>query len=701
MLRLLAALVLGGAGGGFAADAGSPASINGPYPAFGYPWENNSLGLERVVPAPWTPIRRERERLAVWGRTFDGMRVLPAQITSQGRALFARPPRLDLVIDQEDPFAGEPSVEVQEVADDRVRWRVAASRPAYRAEAEMTLEYDGLWMVALTITPTREVRLNRLVVELPWAAGVPLFYSRYVSYDYDRQSVDPADFFDAFGQVDRTVSFPFNPTVWIGNHDVGAEWICETDEGWSPRRAKDAITIEPSPAGATFQARVVTEQLRLNQPYRLKFALLPTPVKALPADWRRVRLIGARLTDAPFERGVDRLYAMNHPDFSIQYRGLPELIPTRPGAQVRDGSGVRYMPYGTLYGMPGALPRGEWKEYAPIWQTGNPRAVSRNPNFAAALGLPQGAVSIIHINPEPKSFQDFLVWEYAQAVDRWGIEALYWDFGSPHHPSRNPLHSGGAWVAQGGQFYPLFAQRALMKRVWIALKARNPEFFIMLHQVQTPVVVSGFADAILTGEALNRMFKGPGWTVEKARTDLSAYVPDYSKLPDVMWEAQYSQRRGFINMLLSQVIKWNDALMAKHPDVAADRTRTLLARTLVCDVSLSYMRNHRATLDAVIAAQNRFPGFHEATFVGPWESGPQLREGGHALKVALYVPSSGGRCFMVAANWSAAAVTEGIAPKVGQGRVRDAVTNRPLPVTASGAVELHVPPNDFRLLIWD
>lgn len=686
---------------GRTADLKSPASSDGPYQAFGYPWENNALGMERVVPSPWSPIRRERDRLEVWGRSFDGMRLLPTQITSQGRPLFASPPRLDLVIDRESPFDAGTSSEVVESADDRVRWRTVATRPSYRAEAEMTLEYDGLWVVSLTITPTREVSLDRLVVDVPWVADVAQFYSRYVSYDYDRQSVEPADFFDAFGRLDRPIRFPFNPTVWIGNHDVGAEWICETDEGWSPRRSKEAITIQPSEAGVLLRANVVTEPLRVSQKYRLKFALLPTPVKALPSDWRRVRLIGGLVADAPFDRNADRLYAMSSPDFSIKYRGLPELIPARPGAHAQNRAGVRYMPYGTLYGMPAALPRGEWKDYAPFWQTENSHAVSRNSNFASALGLPPGAVSIVHVSTEPKSFQDFLLWEYAEAVDRWGIEALYWDFGSPQYPSRNRHHTGGDWVAQGGQFYPVFAQRELMKRAWVALKARKPEFLIMLHQVQTPVVVSGFADVILTGEALNRVFKAPGWTVEKARTDLAAYVPDYSKLPEVMWEAQYSQRRGFISMLLSQVIKWNDELMAAHPEVCAERTRVLLARTLVYDVSLSYVRNHRATLDAVIVAQNRFPGFHEASFTGPWESASLLREGGRKLRVAMYVPKTGERCFLVAANWSDSAVSEAIAPRMGKGRVIDAMTNRTMEVNPSGAVELLVPANDFRLLIWE
>ena len=65
------------------------------------------------------------------------------------------------------------------------------------------------------------------------------------------------------------------------------------------------------------------------------------------------------------------------------------------------------------------------------------------------------------------------------------------------------------------------------------------------------------------------------------------------------------------------------------------------------------------------------------------------------------MPSAGDHCFLVASNWGDTDVTEVIAPKVGRGRVTDAVTNRPVAVNASGAVELLVPANDFRLLIWE
>lgn len=706
--RLMAAATWLGRGAGVllfvagvaAAGQPSPAAPDGPYRGFGYPWENNDLGLQRVVPAPWTPVVRDGTTLRVWGRSFALGGVLPKQITSQGRLLFGREPRLDLVIDGESPFASAPPPILIEAADDRVRFRTVVSRPKYRAEAEVTLEFDGLLLVSLTLTPVGPARLERLVIELPWAKPAARFYSRYVNYDYDRQSVDPADFLAAVGRLDQPVRFGFNPTVWVGNHDVGAEWICETDEGWTPRRSAGALTFEPSPDVVLMRANVVTEAVELRKPFRLTFALHPTPVKALPADWRRVRLVGGPVPGASFDRERDRVYAMNHPDFTINFRGLPELIPLRPDARIDRGSGVRFMPYGTLYGMPAVFPRGEWKEYASYWQTDNPRAVSRNPTFAAKLGLPPNSISIIHVSPQPKSFRDFLIWEYAQAVDRWGIDGLYWDFGSPQYPSRNPNHAGGEWVARGGQFYPLFAQRELMKRTWVALKARRPDFFIMLHQVHTPVVVSGFADVILTGEALNRFFKSPQWTLEKARTDPEVYVPDYGRLPDVMWEAQYSQRRGFISMLLSQVIKWNDHLMAERPEVCAARTRTLLARTMLYDVAVSYMRNHRPTLDAVIAAQNRFAEFYESNFIGPWESAKMLRQGGERLKVSLYLPADGKRCFLVAANLGGEVVTEAVAPKIGR-RAIDAETGEPVPLDAMGAAKLIVGGNDFKMLIWE
>src|SRR4051812_39675208 len=73
------------------------------YPGHGYSWENNSLGMEEVVPAPWTPLRHDREAVECWGRRYEfGSGALPVQITSQGRKLFAAPPAIAWRVDGKD-----------------------------------------------------------------------------------------------------------------------------------------------------------------------------------------------------------------------------------------------------------------------------------------------------------------------------------------------------------------------------------------------------------------------------------------------------------------------------------------------------------------------------------------------------------------------------------------------------------------------
>lgn len=170
-------------------------------------------------------------------------------------------------------------------------------------------------------------------------------------------------------------------------------------------------------------------------------------------------------------------------------------------------------------------------------------------------------------------------------------------------------------------------------------------------------------------------------------------MPDYARVPGTVFDVQYSQRNGYVNMLLPEVFKYNDAVMLKRPDLYAKYSQTLLARMLVYDTPLEQLRIDRDMLDRVQAAQLRFPDFASARFLGPWESAPVLPSGGKALRVAFYLPKAGQSCMMVVSNLGGAEVTETIQPNLPAlerlhvdlrgSKVEDAMTQKPAPTAAS------------------
>ena len=71
--------------------ANPPSSPDGLYQGFGYEWENNDLGMDHRVPAPWTPVKVNEKVLEIWGRNYIfGETLFPRQITSQGRRTCSR-----------------------------------------------------------------------------------------------------------------------------------------------------------------------------------------------------------------------------------------------------------------------------------------------------------------------------------------------------------------------------------------------------------------------------------------------------------------------------------------------------------------------------------------------------------------------------------------------------------------------------------
>lgn len=700
----------------------SPASADGPYQSFGYEWENNHLGLQRVVPEPWTPVRLAATGVHVWGREYElGGGLLPSQITSQGERLLASAPTLELRIDGSTERFDE-EIGVVEAADDRVEWAGDVGGDGFVVRYRRLIEYDGFLRVDVEILPERPVRLERLLLSIPFRSETALFFSRYIDYDFEAQRLDHGSFVRSYGRLDKPRHLEFNPAVWIGNHEVGLEWVCETNYGWSPLRAR-SITIAPHGDTVLMTVHVVSQPVRLEAPYRFSFALYPTPVKPLRNDWRQIRLMpGGDAVELP-NRASKLNFVEPRMRIPMRFPGLPEIDESRTSSgdrrtsnisvtdvrpQIRS-AGASLIPYGTLYAMPARLPNGEWRHYARFWRTEHPRGTSRYPRWAASMGLSPREPALVYISVYPKSFQDFLVYQYVQAIDDDDIDGLYLDLASPNFSSLNSLHPYAEHVRNGGAFFPLFRHRELMKRLYVATKAKKADFLIIQHAAKLPVVVSGFSDVILSGEPLNLFFRAPGWTRRRQISDTAAYHPDYGRLPKELYEIQYAQTRGFVNMLLPETIKWdNDLLLRREFPQLLDRfTYTLVTRAVLYDTPLRISRMNTEIYKRVLRAQERFGWMVGVEFIGPWESAQFLGVSA-GVDASVYLKEAENRIMVVLANIgdktvktsvslnrkALAAAGVNLPTKM---RVTDATTGAA--VHLSGGQTLSLEPDRFRLLI--
>ena len=206
-----------------------------PYPAHGYAWENNSLGMDETVPAPWKALRFDADAVECWGRRFVfGKGALPLQITSQGRKLFASSPKIVLRVDGHNvDLDGDGAARRTLSAPHKMVRTWETNAGAHRVQVVTSLEYYGFCHVSLRIEPKDSANIERLTLEFPLPREQAAFFNRFEDYDFEAQRVNHDDLLGSAGRVNGPLNMRFNPCVWIGDHNVGIEWSCEVNAGWS------------------------------------------------------------------------------------------------------------------------------------------------------------------------------------------------------------------------------------------------------------------------------------------------------------------------------------------------------------------------------------------------------------------------------------------------------------------------------------
>jgi hypothetical protein len=689
------------------------------YPAHGYTWENNTLGMDAVVPPPWTPLHSANETVECWGRSYEfNGGPWPAQIMSQGKPIFAAPPKLVCRVDghELETTGGTVTRTVQGADRDVRHWETKVG--AHRVTVTTSLEYDGFLHLALRLEPEKEATIEQLTWEFALPKEQASILNRYLEYDFETQHVNHDDDLGAARHVTGPIQMRFVPSVWLGNHEVGVEWACETNAGWSPLKSPAAIEVIPGEKSTLLRINAIVAPRRVSGAIELSFALLPTPVKPRPVGWRRWRLTTS-LAGADGYDKADKVigYAMGYP---VKFRGLPANVP-RSEDSVRDmereralaaKSHARLIPYGALYALPARLPEGEWKDYAGTWRVDPHGGSVANANWAGGLGLPKGAESLIYICPSQRSLQDFFVWHYVHALENDHIGGTYFDVASQNYACLSPGHQHAGPREEGWEYFPLFSQRRLMQRLYVACRARDPGFLITQHCAMQAAVTTTFTDVVIKGEALNRTFKKPGASIAQAAKDPTAYIPDYGALPPDYFEVTYGPQQGAVLMLLPQVTKWCTELMAHDDARRTGFTRRMLARAAVMDVPVLNSMADRPLMMKVDQAKVRSGIADGAEFHGPWESASYLRQGGNKLTAGVYLKTKDHAAALVVANLSAERVQEsfllnatalpahGLQPG-GKATVIDVFTGEEQSFPGDAPVPLDLAPDELRMVVWE
>jgi len=253
--------------------------------------------------------------LSVWGRTYTlaGGWGLPQQITSQGQNLLAVPIDVDFDIGSGNFNLTPQSLAITSAASDVATWTGQAAGNGISATINGSLEYDGMVLIRLTLTPTIgpvTIQTMKLQTAMPaaqarfylWAATSSLWGASYNPVVPTTPGVFLSNTYVGLGNRSPGQSRLF-PSITLSNDDTGLEWFADNLAGWSVDQSLTSSVpfqslIVDQNTNIRFENAFATQSFMLSAPVTITFGYLATPGKARPSDWRAIQIgnVGGRPT---------------------------------------------------------------------------------------------------------------------------------------------------------------------------------------------------------------------------------------------------------------------------------------------------------------------------------------------------------------------------------------------------------------------
>ena len=277
-----------------------------------FTWESETLGQERIVIPPFTPMtvdeRHARVSCVLRTHDIDG-NGLWKQVTSQDVPLLSDPLRLEIESAGKVHTIQGKKVTFTEQEPDRVQGHASWRAGPVRGRTDFSFEYDGMAKISLHLEPaTERVDAMRLVIpmktgetwlmhpvtdllrfhyagRIPDGTGTLWDYSGKTNTVRYTETGEP----DADGKVwdsrhvgRHKLPAPFVPYIWLGGSERGICWFAENDRDWNLDPQRPSLEIRRQGEATTLIVHLFTRQTTLTRARTITFGLMVTPAKPMP-----------------------------------------------------------------------------------------------------------------------------------------------------------------------------------------------------------------------------------------------------------------------------------------------------------------------------------------------------------------------------------------------------------------------------------
>jgi hypothetical protein len=508
------------------------------------------------------------------------------------------------------------------------------------------VEYDGVAMVSLTVTPRGFVDVQGLDQEVDISTTPN---TRVLKFDTKNVRIQPRA-----QQIDPSYSGTFLNALGIADGDRSFWWFADNAQGWIWNGPTVTDLFSVSSNTVRLSQHLIGATYRISNPMQLQLNFLATPVRDMGSSWRKERVTGGVGTP---EQGLGTLQiswdtAFIHVDLPYTtYEGnLMSQIPgpdlrAYPGLQANKTGmnqafatwGIQILPYLSLHCLtqidPGVVShRAAWEVSPPFVNND-----SFNPPWSTTFQKPQ-------LSHRATTFTDYYVSRIATEINNLGMRGIYFDQASIVD-SANPAH--GAWTDSQGHTQAsldILGTRDFLKRTRNLFAAKGLPGYLFVHASNSELIPAyTFATAIVDGEQFTELLQNSDYmasiSLDQARVQFSppqygvrlAWLPefDYFHANDPTWTGSAAQLAAF---------------------------RDLMTLILLHDGELVPMGVPYAERRSILQTLDAF-GTDQAAFVGYWDGGPAAQPVQPDARVSFYLRSNPTTLLLVVGNFAAAAQT--------------------------------------------
>ncbi len=588
-------------------------------------------GVDRTVPAPWSPVKASGNTVSVWGRDYvfgDGPFV--AKATSNGKSVINRPAEMNATIAGKVRRFVAVNEKLADNGQDKVihTGKCELSGGGLTMLWQRTVEFDGMIRYDVSLVPGKSpVKLDALEFEMrvPMEAAMFLLSPQYLS-DWaktKKHSAAPGD------------------SIWFAGRNSGMEFFTVSDANWVYKENSKPISVYQDGDDAVIKCRIISGPVNVTKKLSYTLGMMATPFRPERPDRRSIHAEG---WGRPTRQNL-QCYTQYAQSQRIQWPNgviLTDMLNEKSGLEELawwKSRGVGVSPY-TLDGN--TADNNPFYDYFGVdWALFNngreaPKSFRMSQPWLTQNGQDFYMCSSACVN---STYADFLTWCTQHYLTKYPFIGTYNDGGGgSSSPCDSPSHGCKVIDAFGreAKTYNYLAAREINKRLYKIVRKLRPNGFHWVHNgaLGMPFMTS-LCDIQYMGEDY----------LNSAPANARIYTDEEDAL--MKWQSQHNgslKGTAYIFSGLSRPKPEDNTYPPANPDL----WRPLFTMALLHDVMLDGAWMYGPTIDKIWRIVD-VTELDKAEFVGYWEN-KEITSDNPKVLVSYYKWPGQGKLLVIAGN---------------------------------------------------